>query len=219
VRKCIIRQSDRAVPLCGDVCDTPWETASAVRIDRYPWYRKGLTQSTTVRLLYSSQAMFVQFRCRDRHSFAEVTALNGPVCEDSCVEFFSTLDPDRAPDYFNLEVNCCGVLHVGFGAGRHGRCLIHPTDAAGIRVATSLPGTTKAESAADRSWWVALEIPFRVIEALSGQFVRPRPGRIWRGNFYRCGGRTDAQYACWNPVESPTPDYHRPECFGQLHFA
>ena len=218
MRRGIIRYVDEAVPLCGRVLGTPWAKAQAIRVDRFPWYSKGRKQSTTVRTLYGADCLFLQFRCRDRHSSAKVIDLNGPVCRDSCVEFFATVRPERAPDYVNLEVNCCGTLHVGYGPDRHGRRLIGPAAAGEITVATSVSGPVKEESPADRSWWVAVRLPFTVIESLSGETVRPRAGDRWRGNFYRCGGRTDDQYACWNPVVSPAPDYHRPECFGELHF-
>jgi len=48
--------------------------------------------------------------------------------------------------------------------------------------------------------------------------IRDRSGTVWRANFYRCGGKTDTQYACWNPIGCEKPDFHRPEFFGDLTF-
>ena len=109
------------VPLSGEVEGTPWEHANTLHISRYPWYIAGEKQATTARLLYDREAIYAQFQCRDRHIFSRTTELNGSVCLDSCVEFFATPDPGRGPHYFNLEVSCCGVMHLGFGAGRHRR--------------------------------------------------------------------------------------------------
>ena len=53
---------------------------------------------------------------------------------------------------------------------------------------------------------------------MSGDKVQPKAGTTWRCNFYRCGGKTDQQFAVWNVVTNPYPDYHRPEFFGTLKF-
>ena len=203
------------VALCGRIKGVAWQGARALRIDRFPWWTGGVRPATVVRMLYDHRALYVQFRCRDRHISAGQTRLNGDVFKDSCVELF--LGPGE--EYFNVEINCCGTLHLGCGDGRHGRRLIGADQARGIRIATSVPAATKHESPDDASWWVAAAIPFSALSVLAGRAVRPRSGDVWRGNLYRCGGQTDPQYACWNPVAAPGPDYHRPECFGRLRFA
>ena len=68
-------------------------------------------------------------------------------------------------------------------------------------------------------WWAAVAISFRTLSELIGRTVAPAAGDAWKGNFYRCGGKTDPQFACWSPIEFPRPDFHRPEFFGELHFA
>jgi hypothetical protein len=38
-----------------------------------------------------------------------------------------------------------------------------------------------------------------------------------KGNFYKCGeDMTPQHYGSWNPVTAKEPDFHRPECFGDL---
>jgi len=205
-------------PLTGRVAGKPWAAARVLRIDNYPWYESGRRQSTAVRMLYNRRALYVQFRCRDRHAFSRVTELNGMVCEDSCVELFAAPGPDILAGYFNLEINCCGCMHLGYGAGRHGRKLVSADLAREIRIATSVAAATKDESPGDRGWWVAAALPFAVLSEFTGLDVRPRSGDRWRGNGYRCGGRTDAQYACWSPIDRPKPDFHRGEFFGEFRF-
>ena len=47
--------------------------------------------------------------------------------------------------------------------------------------------------------------------------VYKRQGVKLRGNFYKCGDLTRYEhYGMWNPVQSDTPDFHRPESFGEL---
>ena len=218
MRRGMIRAVSSAPPLGGAVCGTPWERARPLRIACYPWHAGGVRPSTRVRLLYDDAGLYVQFRCPDSHSSARVTRLNGPVYRDSCVEFFANPHPRAGAEYFNLEINCCGVFHLGRGAGREGRRLIDPVLARRLRIVSSLPGPTKEESPADSLWWVAAALPFNLLSEFLATPLRPAPGDLWRANFYRCGGRTDPPYACWNGVRSPAPDFHRPESFGELRF-
>lgn len=218
MRTYIIHRVSEQVCLCGDPSGQ-WAAADVAEIDNYPWYSAGGKQSTEARLLYDAQAIYAQFRCEDEHIFARTTELNGPVCEDSCVELFVSVEPEAGPDYFNLEINCCGTVLMGFGPGRGERRRITPEPASGIRVVTSIAEATKEESSADAGWWVATRVPFDVLGRFVGLEVKPQAADLWRGNFYRCGGKTDPQHACWNSIEAPRPDFHRPEFFGQLRFA
>ncbi len=218
MRRYTIRSVRQAPPLVGRVAGTPWEAAGVLRIDNYPWYERGEKQSTAVRMLYDRRAVYVQFRCRDRHISARATQLNGDVYLDSCVELFAMPDPEVSGDYFNLEINCCGCMHLGWGPGRRGRRLVTPQLSRRIRIAASVAAPTKEESGADRRWWVAAALPLETLSDFAGRAVRPGPGDRWRANLYRCGGRTDPQYACWSPIDRPQPDYHRPEFFGTLCF-
>ncbi len=214
-----IAQAGGDVPLCGDTDTSPWCDAEVATIANFPWHTSGDKQPTEFRLLYDAEAIYAQFICTDVHIFAETTELNGPVCLDSCVEMFASPDANERPDYFNLEINCCGAILVGFGADRHERSAISPELAERIEIVTSVDGLTKDESPDDTAWWIAVKLPFSVIASLSGLVIESSTGSVWRGNFFRCGGRTDDQYACWSNIVTPQPDYHRPEQFGELLFA
>ena len=38
-----------------------------------------------------------------------------------------------------------------------------------------------------------------------------------RANFYKCGDKTaHPHYLSWSPIDTPKPDFHRPEFFGEL---
>ncbi len=223
MRTYTIQKASGNVPLCSEVANTPWAQADALEIDNYPWYASGDKQPTHARLLYDDEALYAQFLCQDKHIFAQVTEINGMVCEDSCVEMFVMPEPERQQRYFNLEINCCGNFLLGWGAGREEICtaFIDPgISTKHVTIATSVPGPTKAESPDDDGWWAAARIPYALVDEISGERIaRPTNGTAWQMNCYRCGGKTDDQYACWNPIEWPHPDFHRPEQFGQLQFA
>ena len=43
------------------------------------------------------------------------------------------------------------------------------------------------------------------------------PGVRFRGNCYKCGDRTEhPHYLAWNPVNTLSPDFHRPEFLGEM---
>ncbi|MCL2700932.1 MAG: carbohydrate-binding family 9-like protein [Phycisphaerae bacterium] len=215
------RRAD-SIPLTGQVDGTVWQCADVLTIDQYPWYAQGTKQATVLRVLYDDVALVLQFSCEDSHIFSETVALNGPVCRDSCVEFFATIDPGKGPDYFNFEVNACGTVHLGWGpAGSGGgvsRSLVSAPLAETITVVSSVSGPTKQESPADNGWWLAARIPFATLSEFTGESVRPTRGSAWRCNAYRCGGKTDDQFAAWAWIDWPHPSFHRPEFFGELRF-
>jgi hypothetical protein len=213
-----IPRATQAVPLVGEASAGPWKAAAAMQIDQYPWYKAGDKQGTDVRLLYDDRAIYAQFICQDKHIFSQVTKVNGNVCLDSAVEFFATVEPDQGPHYFNLEMNCCGVPLLGFGPERRPRIAIDPAKASRIRIATSVTTPTKDESPSDNGWWAAAALDFDFLSEFTGRAIAPKSGARWLANFFRCGGKTDGQFACWNPIGWERPDFHRPEFFGELLF-
>lgn len=212
----VIHQAAEKPPLSGDVSG-PWQDAEVANIDKFPWYTSGDRQATAVRVLHDDEAVYLQFICEDRHISSEVTELNGHVCLDSCVEFFASPHAGRL-DYFNFEVNCCGGIHFGFGPTPQSRTLVSPELASRIQIATSIDTQTKVESPDDNGWWLAVAIPFGLLREFAGLEATPKSGTAWRGNFYRCGGKTDDQFACWNPVVYERPNFHAPDQFGELLF-
>ena len=43
-----------------------------------------------------------------------------------------------------------------------------------------------------------------------------KPGVKLRGNFYNCDESIHPHFGTWNPVVAAQPDFHRPECFGDM---
>lgn len=216
-RYTIARATDD-VPLGGDVAGTQWELATEAAIDICPWNDAESEEPTAVRSLYDEEALYLQYHVTDRAIFAGADSLNGPVWEDSCVEFFASPDPERRPHYVNFEANCVGTFLLGFGPHRDERKRITHDEAESVRVRTSVGGPTKVTSSDDESWWLAAAIPFEALSTFTGVSLQPRSGTVWRGNFFRLGGRSQRLFATWNPVDAPEPDFHRPTDFGRVVF-
>ena len=63
-----------------------------------------------------------------------------------------------------------------------------------------------------QSWRVGVVIPFELI----GLHPDNLPHSI-RANFYKCGDKTaHPHYVSWSPIDTPKPDFHRPDFFGEL---
>jgi len=197
-----------------------WQNIAALEINHYPWYQEGKKQDTQVKLSANSETLFIQIIAQDNYSFAKQTELNHMlICEDSCVEFFFSPSGILGSSYVNLEVNCCGTLHLAYGAGRDNRQFISVEAASLIQCQSSLNRNmdtpVKIENNDDSQWSIEIALPFTAIEQLTGEVVNKEK---WFANFYRCGGRTEPQYAVWNNIDVVEPDYHRPEHFGELVF-
>jgi len=193
-----------------------WQDIPHLSIDTYPWYESGLKQDTQVQLAYNNQALFININARDKYSFSKQTELNHMlICEDSCVEFFFSPSGTIGSSYLNLEVNCCGTLHIAYGPDRHSRKHLPINLASFIRRTASIKSPVKIESPEDKSWCVEIILPFKTITEFTGEKINLEQ---WYGNFYRCGGRREPQYAVWSNIEAEEPDYHRPENFAELKF-
>ena len=206
------------IKLDADAGAAPWRNLKPLKIDFFPWYESGGKQMTTVKACVTPSRLCIQFECEDRHISARCTTLNGLVCRDSCVELFASA-PEDPGNYFNLEINCCGTIHLGYGPDRDHRRLASAKLAQRIEVFHSVGGPTKDELPEDDGWVLRVGLPLDALSEFIGASVAAAPGIRWRANFYRCGGVTDPQYACWSPVGTPGPDFHRPEYFGALEFS
>ena len=172
-------------------------------IDRYAWggaYRP----EARAYLAWDGRGIHALLCAREETVSAQVTAFNGDVWTDSCLELFLRPFGDD-PRYLNIEVNAAGAALVGLGPDREHRG----------RLAQCPPGMDFRASRHGGGWWaVAYTLPFALIRALYGR--RPEPGAALLGNFYCCDETLHPHFGSWSPIAAPQPDFHRPECFGRI---
>ena len=153
---------------------------------------------------HDADHLYIRLRAVEQDIRAEYTAPLSMVCHDSCLEFFFM--PEGEDRYLNFEINPNGCLHLGFGQDRYDRKNALPPDPRetfGIRT-----GRT------DDGWEASYRIPGSFLRTFYPAFSCT--GRL-RANVYKCGDLTPyPHYLAWNPVASATPDFHRPECFGEM---
>ena len=156
------------------------------------------------RIFHDGESFLVLLRAKEKDIRAEYTAPMSPVHEDSCLEFFFM--PAGEEKYLNFEINPNGCLHIGFGRDRYDReRILLPDPAAYFRIRTERT---------DDGWEAEYRIPGKFLRRFYPEF---RFAGILKANVYKCGDKTaHPHYLAWNPVDSPVPDYHRPESFGTM---
>lgn len=158
------------------------------------------------RIHHDGRSLFIALAAREKNIRAEYISPGSPVYEDSCMEFFFM--PEGEDSYMNFEINPNGCLYVGFGRERNGRKLIIPADPQDLfRI------WTKRSS---DGWEAGFRIPMMFLRQYYPDF--DFKGTL-KANVYKCGDKTEhSHYLAWNRVEAPAPDFHRPECFGEMIF-
>ena len=167
----------------------------------------------TFKIGNTNNSILLKFYVQEKHIQGKYRQTNDPVHLDSCVEFFLSFD---GLNYYNLEFNCMGTAHVGYGQAKHlgprktlekgmvesikTKCIINPRD----------------RSPMASSWELLLNIPKAVF---CFDKLAQWQNKTYRGNFYKCGDDLpEPHFLTWNKIEHPTPNFHLPEYFGKINF-
>lgn len=209
-------QTDRPVSLGWNADD--WKQIPTVELAHYMGNPPLHFPRVEVKLVYSDLALYSIFRVEDQHVRATTKAHQGPVYEDSCVELFFTPEANRQQRYFNLEVNCSGKILFHYQSKPRNGISLPDSSISKIDIASTLPSIIEPENNAPLTWLVAWRLPFEVLSAYPG-FTVPQSGTVWHGNFYKCADKSShPHWLTWAEIDHPKPDFHRPDCFGELIF-
>lgn len=174
-----------------------------VNWDEYPY-----APEVSFKMAYSDKAVAILFEVKEEHIRAEAMENNGPVWQDSCVEFF-VMGPD-GEHYTNFEMNCAGTMLAARRTSRHDPASFTPEQFAQIRRITSLPHEPIDSKGEGQSWWAMEVIPFEAF----GYSEKPA---FLRANLYKCGDKCDQpHFLSWSPIDLPSPDFHCPKFFGTI---
>lgn len=141
------------------------------------------------------------------------------VSNDNCFEFF--VRRKGMERYFNIEHNWHGAVNCSRRPGRRDAVKL---DAGELLNFHALTSACKADGTALEigkeykdcgeagRWSLSLFVPFSMFGIEKGE-----PGMVFEGNFYSCAAKSSVPYYfSWAPIDTPKPDYHRPEFFGEL---
>lgn len=165
---------------------------------------------TAFTVAHSGTHIYIDFFVRCNYLRAVNTANNSPVHQDSCVEFF--VAPKGQTPYYNFEFNCIGTIHAACRTDRHNGTPLTDEQLSRVRRLPSCGTKPFNELEGIFSWNLVVAIPLDLI----GIKYDGKPVDM-RANFYKCADATASpHFLSWAPVDTPEPDYHRPEFFGSI---
>ncbi len=174
-------------------------------IDKFPYH-----PLTVFTIAHSKTHIFIDFFVRCNYLRAMNYTDNSPVSEDSCVEFF--IAPECDNHYWNFEFNCIGTINASHRTERHNPTRLNHTQLESVKRFASCGNKPFRELEGLFTWNLLVVIPLDLIGIkYEGKSIR------MKGNFYKCAsGSSQPHYLSWNPIKTETPDFHRPEFFGDL---
>ena len=217
-KRVVIPRLRGPVKVDGDLGEPAWSKAVVLT----PFYQNDGSgrerENTEVRLWYDDTALYLGWYCRDSDIQATFTNRDSKFWEEEVVEFFVT--PKGLSRYFELQWNPLGGVFDAIidndldlrGVSKEIRGDWSFT-AKGMKSAVIVKGTVGNSSDKDEFWHVEVVIPFADL----GQ-AAPKPGDVWRGNFYRFnrGNGLPVEQLSWSPTL--LPGFHQPSRFGYLEF-
>jgi len=181
--------------------DNAWKSAEIANINICNWDEYKRNIKTTAKLLYSDLGVHVQMQTDERPLLARFTEQNGPVCKDSCMEFFISPNENDIR-YINFEFNPFGTIHYS---------IIASADE------WTYPDKKKdyfeVQSYVDEEKWIIqFFIPFEFTDGIFGYHTKKM-----RGNIYKCGADTAKKhYISYYPIYTEEPNFHSPQFFGDF---
>lgn len=165
---------------------------------------------TVFTIAYSRKYLYIDYFVRGNYLRAENYQNNTPVSEDSCVEFF--LKTPRSDEYWNFEFNCIGTINASHRVTRENPTRLTDEQLAQIKRYASCGTKPFQEMEGLFAWNLVVAIPFDLIDV--DTLLLPLK---LKGNFYKCGSKTSLpHFLSWSPINTPTPDFHRSEFFGDI---
>ncbi len=196
-----------------------WKNVPPIEITNYMGTIPAFKPEAQAKMMYDDKNLYVIFHVKDRYVRCITNEINGPVWEDSAVEFFFAPETEKPLLYFNLETNCGGtpLMHFNMVPRKESKQL-SKEDIKMIEIAHTLPQIIDPEMKDPVTWTLEYRIPIAMLEKYSA-ITSPAKGVEWRANFYKIAeNSSNPHYITWSVVDIEKPDFHRPEFFGKLIF-
>lgn len=180
-------------------------------IDVINWKEYSYKPIVAFDIARSDKNLYIRYFVKGNSLKASHLEDNSPVYTDSCVEFFMQIPGEK--EYMNFEFNCIGACDTARRLSRTEKVSLTPEEYKTIGRHSSLEKKTFDEKLGIFSWELVVSIPFELM-GLDGLNL---PEKIM-GNFYKCADETEfPHFVSWNPIGTETPDFHRPEFFGEIY--
>ena len=184
-----------------------WSRVPAAQVDRWMWRWDYAPRTKAQLALIDGEGLWIRMTCFERDPVARHVEYGDEVWIDSAMECFFAAE--EGGDYINCEMNSAGNRLVGVGADREDR----------ITIDNYYPCPEVRAVVDGDVWYAETFYPAAALNVVFGDF-KCAPGARLYGNFFKVGEETGRpHYGVWNAVTAPEPDFHRPECFGEIIFS
>lgn len=190
------------------VLKNTFDTVSNHHIDKCPWSEDYPYQpAVSFKIVHSADYIALYYHVQEDFVKAQAIRANENVWEDSCVEFFFSLDNKQT--YYNFEFNVLGTGLIGYGPGvKTERNRLSATQIDSVDTLTQL-----VKRNGKKVWEIFLVIPKDLFPAVDFE------SNTFHGNFYKCGDALpQAHFITWSTIDYPKPNFHLPQFFGELKF-
>lgn len=184
---------------------------SSHSIQEISWKEFPYLPHVEFKIAHSPNAILLEYKVAEKDVLTRYENTNDPVYKDSCVEFFISFDKKH---YYNFEFNSIGTALVAYGTSDRESRLRLPEDL--IKKIEVFPVASQENSEGDKEWALQLKIPF---ELFFKDEIRELKGVKASANFYKCGDDLlEPHFVSWNRISVAEPNFHVPECFGEIEF-
>ncbi|MCL2282706.1 MAG: carbohydrate-binding family 9-like protein [Fibromonadales bacterium] len=175
-----------------------------------PLWKRTSSVSVGASVEICAKSIAVNFAVKEAQScFCQNKEQDGePVWQDSCVEVFLRM-LDKSNGYANFEFNSKGVCYAARGKDRQNRTELSKDEYAQI---IRVPSGISMDKGFYR-WVLSVQIPF----VLLGSEEKWNVFQL-DGNLYKCADLAEERH--WLSafqINTPEPDFHRPEFFCSLN--
>ena len=204
--------------LSNNLTESIWDDIIPIKIENYPWDETGYRPNTEVKLFYTDDEIRIKFTSCEKEIRINEDNFNGPVWEDSCVEFFFLPMPESDNRYFNFEISAQGTLLLQLDYKPPVRHYLNYINPSYFQITADVTKANFREFDNFKPWTIEYKIPFSFIKDFFKDF-EIYSGKVIKGNFTKCGDKTSIpHFGSWVNIKNDTPAFHMPNFFETLTF-
>ncbi|MBN2010784.1 carbohydrate-binding family 9-like protein [candidate division KSB1 bacterium] len=214
-----VNKTDKIISIDAMWDKEPWNCIKSLSIESDNDWEPTFKPSTEVKLCYDTENLYLIFRVKDQYIKCTTYHHNGPVWEDSCVEFFFSPFSVTHYGYFNIEINCCGYALMAFQRVPNiDYDLFTIEDIETTKIARTINTAVINEMEQPSEWSIEYKLPFKILTKYT-KFPYPMKGDNWLANFYKCAeNNSHPHWLSWARIKNPQPDFHLIQYMKTLSF-
>lgn len=190
---------------------TQIEQCEQFKINQYMWNSKQEPKAYGWLGYIENEGLFAKMVCEEANPKRVYQNHKDPVYMDSAMEVFLafTEEGEELTDhcmYTNFEINSNGAMLANYGKGRKDRYFItdEQYEMTGVKAIIE-----------EGKWYFEVLFPESYLKEIC-DFEKVKEGKMFYCNFYKVGQSDEIEhFGSYSPIDSPTPNFHKPVCFAE----